>query len=231
MEEINIYCDESNHLKHNSSNIMTLGYVSCPINKARHYNKLIREIKEKNNLNKNYEIKWIKVSKSKIDFYKELIDMFFKDKDLKFRCIIADKEAIDYVKYHLTHDQWYYRMYYLLLGKSLRENNTYNIYVDEKDTCSNDKVKRLRSVLTNSYYDYALSMINKIQQVKSKDIELLQLNDLFIGAIGYYNNNLSSSNAKLEVIDIIKSNLNYDLKTSTSLSEEKFNLFVWGNNS
>ena len=229
MEEINLYCDESNHLQHNS-NMMTLGYISCPVYKVREYNEKIRNIKERNGLNKKCEIKWTKVSRSKVNFYRELIEMFFNDDDLKFRCIIADKSVLDYNKYRITHDGWYYRMYYLLLGKSLFENNRYNIYIDKKDTCSVNKVRELKKILKNSYYDFASTMISKVQQVDSKEIEIIQLNDIFVGAVGYCNNHFQSSDIKLEMVEMIRSYSNSDLLSSTPLSQNKFNLFVWGNN-
>lgn len=77
MEKINLYCDESNHLLHNENDIMILGYISCNSNKVRETNIAIRTIKEKHNLKKGYEIKWTKVSKAKMDFYKDLIEYFF----------------------------------------------------------------------------------------------------------------------------------------------------------
>lgn len=227
MERINLYCDESNHLIYNKNNIMTLGYVSCNASKVREANVAIRSLKEKHGLNKACELKWTKVSMGKIDLYWDIIKYFFSVDYLEFRCVVADKNKLEYDRFKITHDDWYYRMYYLLLGKSLNENNEYNIYIDIKDTCSNDKVKKLKHVLNNSYYDFSSSMILKVQQLHSHEVELLQLGDLLIGAIGYCNNGLQTSEAKLSVIDIIRNYTNTDLKHSTRLYEKKFNIFEW----
>jgi len=118
-------------------------------------------------------------------------------------------------------------MYYLLLGKSLIETNHYNIYIDIKDTCSSKKVSKLKEVLNCSYYDFSSSMIQKIQHIHSHEVGLLQLNDLFIGAIGYCNNGCESSMAKLSVVDMIKDLAENDLQTTTSLFYKKFNIFIW----
>jgi hypothetical protein len=76
MEEINIYCDESCHLEHDSSNAMVIGAISCDKDIASEINKRIKSIKQKHHVYKYAEIKWVKVSKSKIEMYKELIDLF-----------------------------------------------------------------------------------------------------------------------------------------------------------
>jgi len=225
-KEINLYCDESNHLKHNRK-IMTLGYIECLKNESHNANIFIRKLKEKHGLNKKYEIKWTKVSASKIDFYKELILFFLKNENMKFRCIIANKENIDYDSYKITHDDWYYRMYYLLLGKTLKETNQYNIYLDIKDTCSKNKIKKLKEVLQCSYYDFSQEMIKKIQHVHSHELELIQLTDLLIGAIGYKNNSINTSSAKLKLIEIIEQIFGNNLLYSTSLATKKFNIFKW----
>lgn len=227
MENINLYCDESNHLRHNDNKIMTLGYISCTASKVKEANINIRLIKEKHGLNRNCEIKWTKVSKSKMDLYRELIEYFFANDSMQFRCVVADKEGLDYERFQINHDDWYYRMYYLLLGKSLMETNQYGIYIDIKDTCSNEKVEKLKNVLNNSYYDFSSAMIKKIQQVRSHEIEILQLTDLLIGAIGYRNNDLLTSNAKLEVVELVSEYSGSDLCTTTPLNHRKFNVFVW----
>ena len=59
----------------------------------------------------------------------------------------------------------------------------------------------------------------------------MQLVDILIGAIGYENrifeDGFVKSQAKLEVIDLIKRRSNYSLTRSTLLREDKCNLFVW----
>ena len=90
----NVYCDESCHLENDHQKAMALGCVWCPLEKVPEVMKRIREIKKQYNLNEKCEIKWTKISPSKIDFYKHLVDYFFDDDDLHFRClVIPDKSA------------------------------------------------------------------------------------------------------------------------------------------
>lgn len=224
----NIYCDESNHLSHSENKFMILGYISCPKEKTKETNDYMRSIKEKHNLNTSCELKWTKVSSAKLEYYKDIIDYFFQNEDLKFRAIIADKSTLDFQTYlHLDIDKWYYRMYYLLLGKTLIESEKYNIYIDIKDTKGAAKIKKLQEVLSNSYYDFSNDMILKIQHVRSHETELLQLTDLFIGALGYKNNDLEGSTVKKEIIKYLESVSKESLISSTSRYENKFNLFKW----
>ena len=76
MEIFNIYCDESCHVPHDNSDIMVIGGISCPKEKATLINRTIMSIKEKNRIYKYAEIKWTKVSNSKYNFYKDLVDLF-----------------------------------------------------------------------------------------------------------------------------------------------------------
>lgn len=65
----NIYCDESCHLENDNADIMILGAVTCTESeKAVIYNE-IRAIKKKNGLDSHFEIKWTKVSESKVEFF------------------------------------------------------------------------------------------------------------------------------------------------------------------
>ena len=109
---INIYCDESCHLENDKQKAMVIGGISCP-NSYRHIvYKDIQNIKLKHHL-PYIEIKWTKLSKSKIEFYKELIKYFFNNELLSFRTVvIPDKKQLNHSKYSQTHDEFYYKTYY-----------------------------------------------------------------------------------------------------------------------
>lgn len=225
---INIYCDESCHLEHDSSDVMILGAIGCyKEDKEKIFND-IRSIKIKHNLSSWFEIKWTKVSKSKIEFYKELIDYFFNN-NLNFRAVIArNKKNLDHEKYNNgDYNEWYYKMYYLLLDQMIVPTDNYRIFIDIKDTKGGPKVEKLHEILCNNKYDFKREVLEDIKQINSKESEILQLADLFIGAVGYKNRGLNSSDSKLEIIDYIENKYNKNLIASTYKNEIKFNLFVW----
>lgn len=236
---INIYCDESCHLKNDGESVMVLGAVSCPESKKSEIFQRISEIKKKYDLipkNKKcpkenrtyYEIKWNKVSMAKIEFYKEIIDYFFDDDDLCFRVLVVpDKSKIDYARYNHTHDTFYYKMYFNMLKVILNPENAHSIYIDTKDTKSTEKVHKLEQVLRNDKYDFSKEIIKKVQQVRSHEVELLQAADLLIGAVSYVNRGLKESQAKLILVNHIKHRSRYSLLKSTLVRERKFNIFIW----
>ncbi len=64
-ETYNVYCDESCHLENDHQQAMVLGAVWCPLEKSREIAVRLREIKQKNGMSPQFEVKWTKVSPSK----------------------------------------------------------------------------------------------------------------------------------------------------------------------
>jgi hypothetical protein len=226
-KEYNVYCDESCHLEHDKQDVMLLGAVWCPTLKVKQLAKKIRELKAK--FKARGELKWTKVSKSKQKFYINLVNYFLKEPDLHFRClVIKDKKRLNHSFFNQgSHDTFYYKMYFSMLKAILSPQNLYNIYLDIKDTRSNHKVQELGKILCNNYYDFTRQMIAKIQHIRSDESELLQLADFFIGAVAYKNRNMEKNQAKVEVIRVLEQKLRWPLNRSTSLFNDKFNLFIF----
>ena len=224
----NIYCDESCHLENDHQKAMVLGAIWCPIKEKQVISNRIRDIKVKYGLKPSFEIKWTKVSPAKFDFYVELLDYFFDVDDLHFRALIVpDKSLLDHPSFGHDHDKWYYKMYFDMLKVIFEPEARYRIYLDLKDTRGGAKVKKLHEMLCNNMYDFSREIIERIQLVRSEEIELLQLADLLIGIISYLNRGLSGSSAKLKLIERMKNRSGYDLTRTTLLREKKVNIFVW----
>jgi len=166
--QINIYCDESCHLENDGISVMGLGAVWCEKDKIGQINRELRAIKAKHGISKYAEIKWVKVSPSKLAMYLELVDYFFGNDDLHYRVIIIpDKNKLDHRAFEQSHDDFYYKMYYYLLREIWQQDFTYNIFLDIKDTHGGDKVKRLHEILCSYHYDYSHDTISQVQQVRS----------------------------------------------------------------
>jgi len=225
---INIYCDESCHLENDKQLAMVLGALWCPQQKASEYNTAIAELKKKHKLSRYFEIKWTKVSAGKLDFYKELIDLFFENQTRSFRAwVIPDKSILKHKQHNQSHDDWYYKMYFYLLRNIICSGNQYHIYLDIKDTHGSEKLEQLHKVLTNAHYDFNREMITRMQHVHSHDSGLLQLADLLIGLLSYKARNLTSSSAKTEIIEYLKAKSGRNLEQNTLPTEVKFNLCFW----
>ncbi|MBF0550170.1 MAG: DUF3800 domain-containing protein [Deltaproteobacteria bacterium] len=230
MSEIfNIYCDESCHLENDRQKAMVLGAIWCPLEKRREIAVRLREFKQKHLMPASFEVKWTKVSPAKQDFYLDMIDYFFDNDDLHFRALIVpDKAKLHHDAFPgQDHDIWYYKMYFDMLKIILRPDARYRIYMDIKDTRGAEKIAKLRDVLCNNMYDFSRQVIERLQLVRSHEIEQLQLADLLIGAISYLNRGFQSNAGKMAVIQRMQKRSGYALTKSTLLREEKINLFRW----
>lgn len=226
--EYNIYCDESCHLENDKIKPMVLGSIWCPKSEKEHLFQRLREIKIKHGLPATCELKWNAVSPSKLDYYRDVADYFFDNSDLHFRALVVpDKTQLDHKAFHQTHDNFYYKMYFDLLKTILDPKCAYEIYLDIKDTQGQEKVDKLQQYLCNSAYDFERKMLRKVQQVRSHEVELIQLADFLTGAICYVHRGLETSAAKKEIIALLRKRSGYSLLKSTLYKEDKMNIFVW----
>ena len=227
-QTFNIYCDESCHLEHDSQPAMVLGAVWCPLEKAQEIAVRLREIKAQHGLPRDFELKWGKVSPAQLEFYKDILDYFFDDDDLHFRALVVqDKSKLRHSEFAQTHDDWYYKMYFDLLKVILSPEAVYRIFLDIKDSRSANKVSKLQEVLSNEKYDFHREIVERVQMVRSHEVEALQLADSLIGIISYANRGLTSSPAKLALVDRMRQRSGYHLTQTTLLRENKVNLFCW----
>ncbi len=125
-----VFCDESCHLQNDNSPVMVLGAMYCPKEKKRKIYSDIRAIKQKYGLNSRFEIKWTKVSESKVEFYLELLEYFWKNADLNYRGLVAEgKQQLDHQRFNNgDYDLWYYKMYFRMLDPIVHQDNEYQIY-------------------------------------------------------------------------------------------------------
>ena len=174
-------------------------------------------VKYKNTL----EVKWTYLNEWNYPFYTKLVDWFFKKGGIRFRAIIVDKSRYIADKCDHDYNKFYYLMYYQLLFHTLDPVWHYNIYLDIKDNLSSYRTEKLKDIL-----NVRMEIIEKIQHVRSHELDLLQLCDLFIGAIAYnLNQTEKASEAKVRFIEKLKIRTRTDLESTTSKRISKFNLF------
>ncbi|KMY22754.1 DUF3800 domain-containing protein [Actinobaculum suis] len=225
--DLNIYCDESTHLPNDGKPYMVLGAVTCPVSETSDISRHIAEIGKRHGLDRNFEIKWGKVSPAKLAFYLDLVDYFFDADNLAFRAVVAEKAGLDHTAFHQSHDDWYYKMMFYLIRNVLPADGRAYIYIDKKDTRGGDKVRRLHSVIANANYDFRRENIRRVQIVDSKDVKQMQIADLILGAINYVNRGLEKSEAKMRLIERIQLRSGLSLRNGTLPSAQKMNLFFW----
>ena len=111
-----------------------------------------------------------------------------------------------------------------MIHQILSSQFIYNVYLDIKDTTSSDKLKNLKRIIENKTKN---KPIKNIQVVRSEEIEIMQLTDVLIGAMSYYARDLQSSQTKRKLVSLIQKRSGNNLKNTSMLRDDKFNVFYW----
>ncbi|HDR9061243.1 DUF3800 domain-containing protein [Burkholderia vietnamiensis] len=220
-----IYCDESCHLEHDGSDVMVFGALRC---KAESVEEIIRSIKS---LREKYgyhtEIKWTKLLRKQIPFYRELIDLFLQSDALSFKATsVINKGLLDHTQYNQgSHGVFYYKVAFYTLRDFLRNKIAARVHFDYMDTQGKTRAKKLLEILTNECPAALLSS----QIVRSEESQLIQFCDLLIGAISYARRFAPDERSEVKgaIVDYLENSICRNLVDGTPPWEEKFNIFVF----
>jgi len=220
----NIYIDESCHLEHDKSEVMCIGYTKINQNDYLSVKEEIKKIKLRHK--SPTEVKWNKLSMSRWDLYKDLIDFFFAS-PIEFRSVLVkSKNNLSPERYNREDkNSFYYQtLIFLLNNKVSNGNDTYRVYLDVKDTRGKARLELLQEEISEKHNGN--SPFKYFQHLHSNENELLQLTDLFIGAICYkarpeYNSE-TASKIKQKVVKYLEDSSGYVLDDGTEPFETKF---------
>lgn len=224
--DIEIYCDESRPDLFTSQaaekdQYLLIGSLWLPADKREVVKRDIWDIKEKYNV--GTQIKWQKISPSRLEFYLSLIDLFFKyGETVRFRCILIDAGKIDFARIKNDPELGFYKFYYQLLQHWISDQNRYRIFCDTKTNRSPDRLRTLQHCLSATNLE---AEIVSIQSIPSKESAIIQFADLLLGATSsYVNKTLRPGSAKAAVVDKLAQSLGRKL-FPTSKVEKKYNIF------
>lgn len=218
----NIYCDESTHLPNDGRPYMIYSYVSVASNQIKMIREQLKSIKSKYGFCEEW--KWTGVHDRTYQMYRELVEYFFSVSGLNFRAVVVEKSQIDESRADYTFNDFYFRMYFQLLHHKTDMSAVHNIYFDIKDTCSQQKLHKLKDILKYN------TSIGNFQFVRSHESLFLQLTDVLMGAINYNLRMLSGDIegrvlAKRRIVEYIEAHANISLTHTSPLSAQKMNLF------
>lgn len=170
------------------------------------------------------EVKWTKVSWSKFDFYLSLIELFMSyGEEVRFRCISVDRNRIDDKWYYGDNELGFYKFYYQLLHHWIKDFNNYSVFCDIKTNRDPARLKVLKDCLSNANLS---SEIRNVQSLPSKQVSLIQLSDLLLGAASArMNHTVQSGSAKEALLEELESRLGLAGLGPTARDFEKFNIF------
>jgi len=220
-----VYCDETLPdlftSQHPQARYLMIGSLWLPADLRETAKDRIAELRQRHGV--HGEMKWRKVSPSKLQFYTDLIDLFMSfGLDLRFRCIAVDREAMNLDLHDGDAELGFYKFYYQVLHHWILDLNEYTIFCDLKHNRDRTRLATLRRVLNNAN---RTSIIRDVQSLPSPEVVLLQLCDVLLGAASARINALSDLGlAKKSVIAHLESRLGRRLGP-THKAEEKFNIF------
>lgn len=222
-KDMNIYCDESRHTSDPKDRFFVIGGILCPREYKHHIVHKIHKLKGR--YNAQGEFGWKRLSPNRKDFYWSILDLFINEKELSFRCIIADKQRLDHVQYNQGDEELgFYKLYYQLLVHWLKPQNAYYLYLDWQQNKTQGRFSTLRDILRRKLSGRAA--IRCLEPVGSKNIPMIGLADLLIGAVGYRWNGRDTSRTKVDFCDELSRSLHIDdMAQSTFIIRNKFDIF------
>jgi hypothetical protein len=128
-----VYCDEAlpdffTSGKPQGQHLM-IGALWLPANLREDVKSKIDALRERHAV--FGEMKWRKISPSRVTFYEEVVDLFFAyGSSMRFRCIAVDCEKINLAEFHNNDSELgFYKFYYQLLHHWILDYNEYSFFV------------------------------------------------------------------------------------------------------
>ncbi len=222
--DFNIYCDESRHTSDPADRYLVIGALACPREAKRDIVHRIHLLQARHSA--RGEFGWSKVAPGKLAFFRELADLFLAIPELRFRCLVADRSKFDHDRYNGGDTELgFYKLYYQMLVHWLAPGCAYHVYLDWQRNASQQRFADLHTILGRKLSGRA--KLACLEPVASHEQSLVQLVDLFIGAVGYAWNQRDTSPAKLAFSEHLatrlgKGSLCYQ---SWKTGDAKFNIF------
>lgn len=207
MNEIHIYSDES---RHRGERFLLLGGLWVRAQDIVSVENEILEMRKRHGYRNDAdvwvdflgELKWTKVSEKYLHVYREVVDLFFNLIDegkIRFCVMLVDTHNPKVQKYDNIKRDGYFKLLYQLYLHNCTVPGVYKIYPD-KITNPQHKInlETLRITLDKSLANKFFNLVNPesraesylqiIMPVDSKRVQILQIIDVVIGAVGYFQN-------------------------------------------
>lgn len=231
-----IFCDES---RQTSERFMVLGGIIIARSNVAPFNRTMQAYRKKFNMTS--ELKWNKVKRQKLDEYKGFVDYFFallNNDKIHFKCMIVDNHAMDHRKYNekskeIGFQKMYYQMLLHCFGiKYYKEFGCEKFFLYPDQRHSKSRLEDLRTFLNRGIRKHGISTnpFVHIEAVDSKKSEIMQINDIILGAVGYHKNGVhllsDASEGKKELAQHILNHTGYkNITDNTPYNIHRFTIW------
>lgn len=209
-----IYCDESCI----SDRYHVIGGLILNRNQEPIVIEKIKTYRASTNMNK--ELKWTKVKNQKREQYIQFVNIgsqLFLDNIAHFHALVMDSHQYDHKRYSAGNAEttFYKMMYQFVLhrfGRYLKPNDRFSLFLDQRNSSYslNDfKIIMNRGLVKR--YGLPQSPLRDVVPLNSKEHDLIQMADVFMGAIGFRVNAkelaVNACRAKVALCDHIETKL------------------------
>ena len=210
MKVFRIYSDES---RHKNERFLLLGGLWIEEDNIKEMESRIKQFRFDNGYvnseNKKIsfcgEFKWTKASEKYLPVYREYVNLFFDfiEKDLMRCCImLVDTQNPIVIKHSNVKKEGYFKLLFQLYLHNSKVPGIYKIYPDRITNPTQDKVdfntldnsldsafqKKFTPLINPGEHPGPKGFVNNITSINSKTCEFIQLVDVVMGGIGYFQN-------------------------------------------
>jgi len=259
MRTIRIYSDES---RHKNEKFLLLAGIWVPEENVQIVEEGIRALRQKhgytNSAGKKVdflgEFKWTKVSDKYMPVYKELVDLFFEwtERDVFRSCtMLVDTQDPMVVAHSNIKKEGYFKLLYQLYYHNSHIPATYKIFPDRitnptqrrvifetLDSCLEAALqKKFAPLLNPTDRPSSRGFVNNITPTDSKMTPFIQLIDVIMGGIGYFQNGFykeeKAKKAKVEIMKyifdkiVLSGAFKFTGKSYMVVKSTKFNIWLF----
>jgi hypothetical protein len=232
-----VSCDESGI--DGTNRYYGFGSLWMPDQRRGDFARLVADLRAHHGFKVEGEFKWTKVKRQKLDFYKAVVDSFFKESYLAFHCLVVRKGIVD--REHFDGDMdlaMRVHLHMFLTNKVARcmkrnraQDHKFKVWVDPLPSSYKKADEALLKIANYALVQSAgQAAIETVETKDSKQAPTIQLCDLLLGAVTDAWNQESTSEAKHELSRYIASHLGptwTDLHAGTFAQERKFNIWYF----
>ena len=187
-----IYCDESGI---SNDRYVVVGGICMPRANIAMVHKNMHAFRERHNMHR--ELKWTKVTNGKQEEYTQLVESFFAMNNVnhcQFHAIIFDSHQWNHKRYNngdadIGLSKLYYQLLHQKFCKICGPHGSLYVRLDKRNSSTSlHDLRRMLNSAAERDHSIPHSPFKVVEPADSKECDILQLNDVILGAVSAVRN-------------------------------------------
>jgi hypothetical protein len=191
MTSMHVYADESCT---SGNRYLALGGIAVEENNVPSVLERLAVVRARHDT--HGEVKWAKISKAKLDFYRAYVDVFFDlaaNDHLHFRALYVDTHTFKHHRYNggdaeIGFNKLIYQLLLHKFGRAYGETFKIKVWLDDRTTKHDPEDMRPMLNHDLARWNVPGNPFRQLRFRNSKECDLIQLNDLLVGVVGFKRN-------------------------------------------